>query len=98
MNKIVYRIYADSNQSTGPEASQVGSQAENVVQALQQFPIEVETLLRDFEANVSCESPTKEVNSVIAVIESAASEEQVGAAVAASLSRLNLNGDRLQRV
>lgn len=98
MNKIVYRIYSDSSQSTGPEAGQVAPQAENVVQALQQFPIEVETLLSEFEANVSCESPTKEINSVIAVIESAASEEQVGAAVAASLSRLNLNGDRLQRV
>ena len=98
MNKIVYRIYSDFNQPTGPEQTRVAPPDENVVQALQQFPLEVENLLSEFEANVTCESPNKEVNSVIAVIESAASEEQVGAAVAASLSRLNLSGDRLQRV
>ena len=98
MNKIVYRVYSDFDQPADAEATRVAPKAENVVEALQQFPHEVETLLSEFEASVTCESPTKEVTSVIAVIESAASEEQVSAAVAASLSRLHLSGARLQRV
>ncbi len=94
MSKIVYRVYSDFNESAG----RVAPAAEHVVQALQQFPLEVEALLSEFEASVTCESPTREINSVIAVIESTASEEQVGAAVTASLSRLDLQGAKLQRV
>lgn len=98
MNKIVYRVYYDSNEAAKSAASCAPPAAENVAQVLQQFPQELEAMLSDADASVTCESPTKEADSIIAVIESTASEEQVGRAVETCLSTLGLCGTRLQRV
>ena len=98
MNKIIYRVFYDFNESiqSNPAHSQLS--AEEIARALQDFPARVEASLIDFDASVNYESPAKDADSIIAVIESNATEDQVSTAVAACLSELNLSVAKLQRV
>lgn len=98
MNKIMYRVYYDFNESIKSDPAHSQLSAENIARALQEFPAKMEASLSEFDASVNCESPTTEADSIIAVIESSATEEQVNAVLAACLSELDLCGAKLQRV